>query len=174
MILYAPTFRGQRVTEARFPTDLDLALLQARLGDDHVVLVRSHPLVQEDARPGASLGGFAIDVSDHPDVNELLLVSDVLVTDYSSVIFEYALLGRPMLFFAPDLDAYERERGFYTDYRSWVPGPVLETTEGVADALRAGSFDLERVRAFREASFEVADGHATERFIEGIVRPALR
>jgi CDP-ribitol ribitolphosphotransferase len=174
VILYAPTFRGQRVTEARFPTDLDLALLHERLGEDHVVLVRSHPLVQEDARPGASLGGFAIDVSDHPDVNELLLVSDVLVTDYSSVIFEYALLGRPMLFFAPDLDAYERERGFYADYRSWVPGPVLETTEGVATALRAGSFDLERVRAFREASFEVADGHATERFIEGIVRPALR
>jgi CDP-ribitol ribitolphosphotransferase len=174
VILYAPTFRGQRVTEARFPTDLDLALLHERLGEDHVVLVRSHPLVQEGARPGASLGGFAIDVSDHPDVNELLLVSDVLVTDYSSVIFEYALLGRPMLFFAPDLDAYERERGFYADYRSWVPGPVLETTEGVATALRAGSFDLERVRAFREASFEVADGHATERFIEGIVRPALR
>jgi CDP-ribitol ribitolphosphotransferase len=174
VILYAPTFRGQRVTEARFPTDLDLALLHERLGEDHVVLVRSHPLVHEDARPGASLGGFAIDVSDHPDVNELLLVSDVLVTDYSSVIFEYALLGRPMLFFAPDLDAYERERGFYADYRSWVPGPVLETTEGVATALRAGSFDLERVRAFREASFEVADGHATERFIEGIVRPALR
>ena len=107
---------------------------------------------------GPELGGFAIDVSDHPDINELLLVSDVLVTDYSSVIYEFALLGRPIVFFAPDHEAYERERGFYFDYRTGVPGPIFEETAALADYLRAGQFDLERVAAFGAASFDVADG----------------
>ena len=87
---------------------------------------------------GPDLADFAIDVSDHPDINELMLVSDVLVTDYSSAIFEFALLDRPMVFFAPDYEAYERERGFYFDYRTGVPGPIFETTEALAAYLRAG------------------------------------
>jgi CDP-ribitol ribitolphosphotransferase len=173
VILYAPTFRGARITEASHPDELDLRLLRARLGDDHVVLVRLHPFVRAQAPLGPELGGFAIDVSDHPDINELLLASDILVTDYSSVIYEFALLGRPIAFFAPDHEAYERERGFYFDYRTGVPGPIFEETAALADYLRAGRFDIERVAAFGAASFDVADGHATERFVDRIVLPAL-
>jgi len=173
VVLYAPTFRGEHGTSAHFADDLDLRLLHERLGDDHVILVRLHPFIRANAPLGPELGGFAIDVSDHPDINELLLVSDILVTDYSSVIFEFSLLGRPMVFFAPDYEAYERERGFYFDYRTGVPGPIFETTAPLAAYLRAGAFDLPRVAAFREASFEVADGHATERFVHRIVIPAL-
>ena len=174
VILYAPTFRGDRIVDARFNDDLDLGLLHDVLGDDHVVLVRLHPFIRERAPIGPELAGFAIDVSDHPDINELLLVSDLLITDYSSVIFEYSLLGRPMVFFAPDHDAYERERGFYLDYRTGVPGPVFETTDEVARHIRSGAFDAARVESFRRASFDVADGGATTRFIEEIVLPALR
>lgn len=174
VVLYAPTFRGDRIVDARFNDDLDLGLLHNVLGDDHVVLVRLHPFIRERAPIGPELSGFAIDVSDHPDINELLLVSDLLITDYSSVIFEYSLLGRPMAFFAPDHDAYERERGFYFDYRSGVPGPVFETTDDLARHIRSGAFDAARVEAFRRASFDVADGAATTRFIEEIVLPALR
>ena len=101
-------------------------------------------------------------------------MSDLLVTDYSSVIYEFSLLGRPMVFFAPDRAAYERERGFYFDYVSGVPGPVFETTEPLARHIRDGVFDLGRVEAFRAASFDVADGRATARFVEEIVLPALR
>ena len=152
---------------------LDLGLLRERLGDDHVVLLRLHPFVRAAVDVPPELATFAIDASDHPEINELLMASDVLVTDYSSVIFEYALLRRPMLFFAPDLDAYEAERGFYFDYRTGVPGPVMDTTEAIAAYLRAGTVDLERIDAFRAWAFEVADGRATERFVERIVRPAL-
>ncbi len=173
VVLYAPTFRGDSVGSAVAGPMLDLRLLHERLGDDHVVLLRLHPFVRAGVAIPADLAGFAIDAGDHPEINDLLLASDVLVTDYSSVIFEYALLRRPMLFFAPDLDAYEGERGFYFDFRSGVPGPVLETTEQVADQLRSGAVDLARIDAFREWAFDVADGHATERFIERIVRPAL-
>jgi CDP-ribitol ribitolphosphotransferase len=102
-----------------------------------------------------------------------MLVSDVLVTDYSSAIYEYSLLGRPMAFLAPDLDDYEGERGFYFDYRSGVPGPVFETTAQLAAWLRAADFDLDRVARFRDASFDVADGRSTARFVDRVVLPAL-
>ena len=173
-ILYAPTFRGETISRARSPEELDLGALRAALGDDHVVLLRQHPFVRS-ARPiDPTLADFVIDVSDYPDINELMLVSDVLVTDYSSAIYEYSLLGRPMAFFAPDHEAYENERGFYFDFRTGVPGPVLETTDELAHWLRAGEFDLDRVDRFRAESFDIADGRATERFVDRLVEPALR
>ncbi len=173
-ILYAPTFRGETISRARSPEELDLGALQQALGDDHVVLLRQHPFVR-DARPiEPALADFVVDVSDYHDINELMLVSDVLVTDYSSAIYEYSLLGRPMAFFAPDHAAYEQERGFYFDFRSGVPGPIFETTDALAGWLRTGEFDLDRVATFRAESFDVADGHATERFVDQLVEPALR
>lgn len=174
VILYAPTFRGESVLRATSPADLDLAAMHRELGSDHVVLLKPHPSVRKGHAISPELAGFVIDVSDHPDIHELMLVSDVLITDYSSAIFEFSLLGRPMAFFAPDHDAYMDERGFYFDYRTGVPGPVFETTDDLARWLRAGVFDLERVARFRADSFEVADGHASERFVDRIVAPALR
>jgi teichoic acid ribitol-phosphate primase len=174
VILYAPTFRGDRTYQARHPADLDLRLLHEVLGTDHVLLLRLHPFVHSRSAPPKGLADFVIDVSDHPDVNELMLASDVLITDYSSVIFEFALLDRPIVFFAPDHDAYERERGFYFDYRQEGPGPVFETTRGVAEYLRAGDFDTARLAQFRQKWFAVADGHAAERFVDQLVLPALQ
>jgi CDP-ribitol ribitolphosphotransferase len=124
-------------------------------------------------RIGPELAHFVVDASDHPDINALMLASDLLVTDYSSAIFEFALLGRPILFFAPDHAAYERERGFYLDLRSDLPGPIFETTAELAEHIRRGSFDTERVQRFARASFDVADGHASERFVDAVVLPAL-
>ncbi len=173
VILYAPTFRGDSVTDARATDDLDLRVLRDALGADHVLLVRLHPFIRSATPIGPDLADFAIDVSDHPDINELMLVSDVLVTDYSSAIFEFALLHRPMVFFAPDYEAYERERGFYFDYRTGVPGPIFETTEALAAYLRAGVFDLERVERFRATSFDVADGGSATRVTEGLIVPSL-
>jgi CDP-ribitol ribitolphosphotransferase len=171
VILYAPTFRGS-VASARSPQDLDLQTLHRVLGRDHVVLLRPHP----HAKPtpiGPELDGFVIDVSDYPEVNELMLVSDILLTDYSSVIFEFALLERPIAFFAPDHEEYAAERGFYFDYRREGPGPVFVTTQELADYLRAGQFDLEVVRRFRDRWFHIADGHSSARFVDQIVLPAL-
>jgi len=173
-ILYAPTFRGETISRARSPEELDLEALQRAVGKDHVLLLRQHPFVRSSRPISSKLADFVIDVSGYPDINELMIVSDVLVTDYSSAIYEYSLLGRPMAFFAPDHAAYEDERGFYFDFRSGVPGPVFETTDELADWLRAGEFDLDRVERFRAESFDVADGRATERFVDQLVEPALR
>jgi CDP-ribitol ribitolphosphotransferase len=79
-----------------------------------------------------------------------------------------------MAFLAPDLAAYERERGFFFDYRSGVPGPVVETTEQLITWINAKAFDLPRVAKFATASFDVMDGHATERLVEQVILPALR
>ncbi len=147
--------------------------MRAILGEDHVLLVRLHPFVRSRTVIGPELAGFAIDVSDYPDINELMLVSDVLVTDYSSAIYEFSLLEKPIVFFAPDYEAYERERGFYFDYRTGVPGPIFETSEALARYLRAGAFDTDRVRRFREASFAVADGGSSTRVTDGLIVPSL-
>ena len=173
VVLWAPTFRGDRVTEARDPGALDLGELASTIGDDHLLLLRLHPFVRARTAAPAAAAAFVRDVSDHPDIHELMVVADVLVTDYSSAIFEYALLERPMAFFAPDLEAYERERGFYVDYRTWVPGPVFASTGELAAWLRDGTPDLERVARFRAAAFAVADGRATERVVDQLIVPAL-
>ena len=174
VILYAPTFRGEQITSARAPGDLDIGRLAERLGDDHVLLLRDHPFVAaRRSIPGAA-AGFLIDASDHPDIHDLMLVSDVLVTDYSSAMYEFSLLERPIAFFAPDHAAYEAERGFYLEYATDLPGPVFETTDALADWLRGGDPDLDRIRRFRDASFDVADGRATARFVDEVVLPALR
>jgi CDP-ribitol ribitolphosphotransferase len=174
IVLYAPTFRGDSVMKARAPEGLDLRRLHEVVGAEMKILLRLHPFVRDSLPIEPELRDFVSDASDYPDIHDLMLVSDILVTDYSSSMYEFSLLGRPMAFFAPDHDAYETERGFYFDFRTGVPGPIFETTEDLAAWLKAGEFDLERVARFRDESFEVADGHATERFVDEIVLPALR
>jgi CDP-ribitol ribitolphosphotransferase len=173
-ILYAPTFRGADLKGAAAPELLDIAALHRAIGSEYRLILRLHPFVKSAMRIPAEVGDFVVDASAEPDANEVMLAGDILVSDYSSIIFEYALLNRPMAFFAPDLAAYERERGFFFDYRTGVPGPVMEETEQLARWIQAKQFDLQRVRAFAAASFDVMDGRATERFVSDVALPALR
>jgi CDP-ribitol ribitolphosphotransferase len=173
VILYAPTFRGTSVARARDDRLLDLELMHRVLGEDHVVLLRLHPFIRRAAAVPPGLDGFVVDASADPDINELMLASDLLVSDYSSAIYEFALLGRPILFLAPDVEAYDAERSFYFDFRAEAPGPIFDTTEALAEHIRAGRFDVDRVRRFAAASFDVADGHATERLVDLVLMPAL-
>jgi teichoic acid ribitol-phosphate primase len=173
VVLYAPTFRGDDIVSASFPDFLDFSLLSAELGADHLLLVRRHPFVRQPVRIPAKARDFVIDVSDYPEINELMLVADVLVTDYSSSIYEFSLLDKPVIFFTPDHEAYERQRGFFLDYRAEGPGPAFETTDELAAYLRTGQWDLERVRRFRQKWFTVADGRASERVVDELVLPGL-
>ncbi len=173
-ILYAPTFRGADMKGAGAPELLDIAALYRALGDRYRLILRLHPFVKSAMRIPEEAKDFVVDASREPDVNEVMLAADILVTDYSSIIFEYALLNRPMAFLAPDLAAYERERGFFFDYRSGVPGPVLETTAQLVAWIDAKAFNLPRVAKFAAESFDVMDGRATERLVEQVVLPALR
>jgi CDP-glycerol glycerophosphotransferase len=171
-VLYAPTYRDH-VYDARgryrLDLHLDLERLHAALGDDTVILFRKHHYIVDPVPTQPN--GFVRDVSRYPDGTELMLAADVLITDYSSMMFDYANTGRPMLFFTYDLDAYADEiRGFYLDYTETVPGPLLRTTDEIADALS----DLDAVRAshaqrydeFTRRFCELDDGHASARVVD--------
>jgi len=138
VVLYAPTWRdNQYYASGRYRFDLRLDLEQAwrRLGDDHVFLIRGHHHMAEDVSAGAR-PDFAINVTAYPDISELFLVSDVLITDYSSVMFDFAPTGRPMVFFTYDLEQYrDKLRGFYFDFEAEAPGPLLATSDEVVSAI---------------------------------------
>ena len=171
-VLYTPTWRDDAVFadgSPDFTLHLDVADFAERLGGDHVLLVRAHSMVSDalELDPDAAV----LDVSGHPDVAELYLAADVMVTDYSSTMFDFAVTGRPMLFFTYDLADYrDRLRGFYVELADIAPGPVLETSEQVMSALA----DLDRVVAdsrdryarFRDTYCSLEDGRATDRVLE--------
>ncbi|WP_425281900.1 CDP-glycerol glycerophosphotransferase family protein [Streptomyces parvus] len=132
-VLYAPTFRGGPGKQRKSRLRLDVREFAERFGDTHTLLVRAHYL--ESARLPVCPPGTVVDVSRHHDVSELLAITDVLVTDYSSIMFDFALLDRPVVLFAPDLEAYAAERGSYFDLREQAPGPVAATQEELFAAL---------------------------------------
>ncbi len=139
VILYAPTWRDDEFYgsgQYKFTLQLDLAEMRRELGEEFVVLLRTHYFIVDSLDLGA-FAGFAYNVSTYHDIARLYLISDVLVTDYSSVFFDYANLRRPMLFFTYDLDKYRSTlRGFYMNIEEELPGPMLFTTEEVIAALK--------------------------------------
>jgi CDP-glycerol glycerophosphotransferase len=173
-VLYAPTYRDHVIDRRgryRLDLNLDVDRLRAAVGEDTVILFRKHHYVLDPVPVTAD--GFVRDVSAYPDGTELLLAADVLVTDYSSMMFDYANTGRPMLFFTYDLDVYRDEvRGFYFDFIKRAPGPLLKTSDQLAEALE----DLDAVRdahAQRYAEFaaefcELDDGGAAGRVVDRI------
>ncbi|RKT17486.1 CDP-glycerol glycerophosphotransferase [Streptomyces sp. 1114.5] len=184
IVLYAPTWREdqQRGDGDGFRLDLRLDLDHARrlLGEDHVLLVRPHAHVREPL-PGAG-DGFRYDCGDYPDPQELLLVADALVTDYSSIMFDFAITGRPMYFFTYDLEHYrDTLRGFYFDFESNAPGPLVTTSAELLGALRAladGGAALppgytERYRRFRAEHCALDDGGAARRVVDRMLELGL-
>ena len=177
IILYAPTFRGS-AGNASSPDRLDIPLMKKALEDDYILLINHHPFVKAKNRPKipAGCGGFAFDMTDRLSIEELLTVADVCITDYSSLIFEYSLFERPLVFFAYDMPSYLDERGFYYPVPEMMPGPVCTKTHEIVDVLKqsGGDFDLARVRAFKYRFMGACDGHATSRVLRLMEECAAR
>ncbi len=173
VVLYVPTWRDDAFQQAgryRFDLRLDLDAVSEALGEDHVILLRAHfnvrdPLAERD------LGAGLMDVTGYPDIADLYLISDVLVTDYSSAMFDFAVTGRPILFFTYDLERYRDQlRGFYFDFEAEAPGPLLRATADVIDALG----DIGTVAAAHRAAYDaftskfcaLDDGSAAARVVD--------
>jgi CDP-glycerol glycerophosphotransferase len=177
-VLHAPTWRDDDKTDdGRFRQSvlLDPAVLEAALPEGSRLLLRLHRNVKE--RPTSPGSEFVLDVSDHPDIAELYLAADVLVSDYSSAVYDFAVTGKPILLFAPDLDRYrDAVRGMYFDYEDWAPGPVSSTQEelvaGLADLAQVESDWKQRYQDFVQQFCPHEDGHASERVVERL-RSAL-
>ena len=164
-ILYAPTHR--EYAESYVPT-LDVGRLARDLGPGFVVLNRVHYFYREV--PSHDSG--VVDVSSHPSIEELCLAADALVTDYSALMFDYAVLDRPIVIHAPDWEEYQRLRGTYFDLLAEPPGVVTRTEQEVVDTFRSGAYaspEAARLRAvFRERFCSLDDGHAAERVVRAV------
>ncbi|MCW3008321.1 MAG: putative glycosyltransferase [Solirubrobacterales bacterium] len=177
-VLYAPTYRDHLVDGRggyRLDSRLDVDRLRSAVGEDTVILYRKHPYVEE--RVPVTADGFVRDVSSYPDTTELLSAADVLVTDYSSAMFDFANSGRPMLFYTYDLELYENDvRGFSFDFAGQAPGPLLRTGEQLVEALSEvdgvrQEYDT-AYRRFRSDHCALDDGQATARVVDQVFDPA--
>ncbi|MCR5701902.1 MAG: CDP-glycerol glycerophosphotransferase family protein [Lachnospiraceae bacterium] len=164
IILFAPTFRG-RVAQATSPDCFDIAGFCEAFSDEYLLLFKHHPNVKVRPEIPEEYKDFAFDFTDAMAIDELLCVSDICISDYSSLVFEYSLFEKPMIFFAYDLDEYFDWRGFYYDYFELAPGPVCKTNEEMIDYIKHidERFERDKVVAFREKFMASCDGHATER-----------
>ena len=172
IVLYAPTFRGEHMGVARHDGVLDYDALAGALDGSCALLLKPHPhALKRLPLPPPEPCPFVFNAADVP-IETLLCAADLLISDYSSLIFEYSLLGRPMLFYPYDLEAYDRERSFFSPYLRFVPGDLVWETEDIIAAVKRnlfeGQFDPARVWAFREANMSACDGHSTERILHNI------
>lgn len=171
-ILYAPTWRDDEFYAAgqyKFTLKLELPKLREALGDEYVILLRTHYYIA-DKLDVTGMEGFAFNLSKYDDIAEIYLISDICITDYSSVFFDYANLRRPILFYTYDIDKYrDMLRGFYFDMESTVPGPLLYTTEEVIDSIKNIDVLTEKFKDRYEAFYERFCGWETGKASENIV-----
>ncbi|MBQ9691448.1 MAG: CDP-glycerol glycerophosphotransferase family protein [Eggerthellaceae bacterium] len=172
ILLYAPTFRGDAHT-AKHPNELNLQLLYERFKDTHTLLIKPHPFVKDPILPDSTYESFAYDVRNF-ETDALLCAADILITDYSSIIFEYSLLQRPMIFFDFDRTDYIHERDFYYDYATFIPGPSCAHTQDICTLIEHihATFDKRRVALFQKTFMSACDGESTKRICEYIFGPA--
>lgn len=175
-VLYAPTWRDDEYYEKgkyKFELALDLKLLREKLGDGYIILLRTHYFIADNLDLSGFPPDFVIDLSRYPEIADLYLVSDVCITDYSSVFFDFANLRRPMLFYVYDFEKYRDVlHGFYIDMEKELPGPLLYTSGQVADAL----LNLPAVEQEYKQSYDafynrfcnLDDGHAAERIVKKV------
>lgn len=167
IILYAPTFRG-KVSQAVAPDVLDIVRFSEELGDKYILICKHHQLVKEPPEiPEKYRNTFAWDMSkdDEMNINDLMIVSDICISDYSSVVFEYSLMERPMIFFVYDLEDYIDERGLYYDFDEITPGPLCRTNEEIIEYIQNidEKFDRQVVIDFKNKFMCSCDGHSSER-----------
>ncbi|MBR0382002.1 MAG: CDP-glycerol glycerophosphotransferase family protein [Eubacterium sp.] len=181
VVLFAPTFRGEGNKDAGYPAEaFEVNRFMEAMPEDVVLIVKHHPFVKQDISVDPAWEGRVLDLTGKDPINDLMIISDLLITDYSSSIFEAALLELPMLFYAFDEETYTQERDFYFDYRTFVPGPVENTFEDMtarAAAILEGDtdgFDPAGLESFRQAHLSALDGCSTERTAQFIREHILK
>ena len=162
LVLYAPTFRDDEVDDPKVGDQLEELLINFPEG--YELGIRLHPHVAEKMM---GLKDKRVhQLSFEEDVNTVLLACDILITDYSSIIFEYCLMKCPMIFYSYDLEEFQRKgRGFYHPYQSYVPGPIAYCGKEVCELIKENNFDYDKIDKFIEDNYQYLDGKATERLL---------
>lgn len=163
LILYAPTFRENGEADKKLLDNIDMNKFHKHLGDEYCLLIKLHPQINS-SKP---VDG-AVDVTKGHDIGDLTLICDMLITDYSSACMDFALLSKPCIFFAFDLEEYEKERSFYFDYESYVPGVVAKSFDEVIEAIKNPRNSEDKLRTFRDFNFDYVDCNNAERIYNRI------
>ncbi|QXE03468.1 CDP-glycerol glycerophosphotransferase family protein [Terribacillus sp. DMT04] len=174
VILFAPTFRGNGQASAHYPFEtLNLKQLYEQLHEEYVFLFKIHPFVKNNLTIPYEYADFFYDFSEYREINDLLLVTDILITDYSSVCFEFALLNRPMLFFGFDVEKYIQDRDFYYNFFEFIPGPLLKTTDEMIYAIKNQEFEMHKIKPFVDYFFDDTLGKASQNVVDQLILPGL-
>lgn len=164
IVLYAPTFRDKELG-----TKVSVPIMKLASLKDYIFLIRLHPLMKNGLDLDKMPSNF-IDVCDYPDIQDLLIISDILITDYSSAYFNFALLNRPMIFYVYDYDAYMSERGYYVDYKKCVPGSIVYTEDELVKTLTSKELysknNKDKIKEFNKKYNSYNDGKVCKRFLE--------
>jgi CDP-ribitol ribitolphosphotransferase len=177
VVIHAPTFRG-RGAHKLAAESLDAERLRRLLPPEYALIAKTHPNLPV-SRPDVGVPGFDVVIGSEFDINELFTVSEILITDYSSCIFDFALLRKPIVLLVGDLEAYEADPGLYLDYRTEMIGTQVASTDETAEVIVGGRFDLSGYDAFIERHLGAARGDASARFVgrflgKGVADPVLR
>lgn len=171
IMLFAPTFRGNGQMSAFYPLDaFDPVKAYEELGGEYAVLIKLHPFCRERFEIPPQYSDMIIDLSEEDELNDLLFVTDLLVTDYSSVIFEASLLNIPMIFYAFDLYDYIASRDFYYDFESFVPGKIVFSENELLRSIKANDFSEEKIEGFKNKFFDHLDGKSSQRVADLILQ----
>ena len=170
VILFAPTFRGNGAGTAHFPFDkFNVKDVLSKLGEEYMIIIKHHPFVEMKHPVDASVKDRVLDLSTESEINDLLFITDLLITDYSSVIFEASLLNIPMLFYAFDLEDYVVNRDFYYPFKNFVPGKIVRNVDQIVESIGKEDYEQEKVETFKHRFFDQLDGKSSERVADFIM-----
>lgn len=170
IILFAPTFRGKGRKSAHYPEEyIDLDKIYDNLEKDDIFVLKLHPFIKNQLQIKEEYKDKIIDLTEYKDINELLLITNLLITDYSSVIFEYSFIENPIIFYVPDLDEYGSARSFYYDYEQYIYGSIAKTKEELVEQMKNPKVDKIKIKQFKDKFLNRCDGNSTKRFIEELI-----
>jgi len=170
IILFAPTFRGKGRKSAHYPEEyIDLDSIYKNLESNDLLIIKMHPFIKNKIEIKEEYKDKIVDMTAYNDINELLLITDLLITDYSSVIFDYSFMEKPVVFYVPDLEEYSDSRSFYYDYDEYMYGVIAKNQEELVSVLSISSVDIEKIEKFKEKFLNCCDGDSTKRFVEELI-----
>ncbi len=170
IILFAPTFRGNGKISGYYPVDkLDVNRLYEDLKEEYAIIVKHHPFVNNRSEIKKKYKDVIIDLSENSELNDLLFVTDVLITDYSSVVFEASLLDIPMMLYAYDLEKYISSRGFYYEYEDMAPGKIVGNYDELVRSIEEEDWENNKLEEFKKRFFDDLDGKSSERTVDLIL-----
>lgn len=167
VILFAPTFRGNGQKTAYYNFDwFDLNKFKEEFKNDYVCIFKLHPFIKNVPDYDFENDDFYLDLSGEREINDLLFVTDILITDYSSVIFEYSFFKKPVVFYMPDLDDYKNSRDFYYPLEYYTYGPIAKSFKNLIKCIKEEKTDNEKIKKFNEMFCSSCDGKSTKRVVD--------